>query len=98
MQSGDSVQGSQVTDGQYEVVRHAKVRNDPEVAWVSIARWTFPNGRTEWALEYWDAAHDDADHDAIFEDEASAKAAAAREFGIREADWRPGPEPSAHRP
>jgi hypothetical protein len=83
-----------MTDDPYKVVRHAKVATDPNVAWVSIARWIFENGTTEWTLEYWDRHGNDADRDAEFEDEAGAKAQAFREFGIREEDWRDGPEPA----
>ena len=65
---------------------------NPDVAWVVIARWTYPNGKTEWALEYWDERNE-ADEDAFFEDESGARALAAREFGIGENDWRDGPQP-----
>jgi len=57
----------------------------------------FPNDRTEWTLEYWDAQGQEADRDATFDDESDAKALAAREFGIGEHDWRDGPEPPNRR-
>jgi hypothetical protein len=81
-----------VADVEYTPLRHARVQTDPDVVWVVIARWTFPDGRTEWALEYWDERNE-ADYDAVFEDEFGAMALAEREFGIGAEEWRDGPQP-----
>jgi hypothetical protein len=76
----------------YVVVRHAPVRDDPDVCWVAIARWKHSDGSRQWCLEYWDA-QGEADHDAEVPDETSAVELAQREFDISPADWRPGPQP-----
>lgn len=73
-----------LTDVDYTPLRHARVSGDADVAWVVIGRWMFPNDRTEWTLEYWDAQGQEADRDATFDDESDAKALAAREFR----NWR----------
>jgi hypothetical protein len=74
----------------YRVTRHAPVRGDDDVLWVSIARWVHTDGR--WCLEYWDDVGE-ADHDLTVPDEAAAVQRAREEFGIEAADWRLGPQP-----
>ena len=66
---------------EYVVVRHAPVRDDPDVCWVAIARWKYPDGSIQWCLEYWNA-QGEADRDAAVPDEPSAVELAQREFGI----------------
>ena len=76
----------------YRVTRHAPVRGDDDVLWVSIARWMHQDGSIQWCLEYWDDVGE-ADHDLEVSDEEAAVAQAFEEFGIGAADWRPGPQP-----
>jgi hypothetical protein len=80
------------SDINYVVTWHAPVRGDETVLWVSIARWLHADGSIEWCLEYWDDVGE-ADHDLEVADEAAAMRHARKEFGIEEADWRPGPQP-----
>ncbi|MDP8909739.1 MAG: hypothetical protein M3N47_11650 [Chloroflexota bacterium] len=42
-------------------------------------------------MEYWEELGE-ADHDLDVADEAAAIRRAREEFGIEEADWRPGPQ------
>jgi hypothetical protein len=81
-----------VANPQYECVRHARVTGDPDVEWVAIGVWSFPDGTTEWTLEYWDANGAAAD-DSVLPSEQAAKALAAETFGIGDDDWSDGPQP-----
>jgi hypothetical protein len=65
-----------VTIPQYECVRHARVTGDPDVEWIAIGVWSFPDGTKEWTLEYWDAKGTAAD-DSVVPNEKAAKALAA---------------------
>lgn len=78
----------------YLVTKHAPVSGDDDVLWVAVARWTHPDGTTEWCLEYWDD-RGEADYDRTVPDEAAAVAHANREFGLSDNHWRPGPQPFA---
>jgi hypothetical protein len=78
----------------YVPLRHARVVGDPDVIWVVVARWSYEDGSTEWALEYWDKRNE-AGPDAYFDSEEGAMGQAADEFGIGADDWRDGPQPAA---
>jgi hypothetical protein len=81
-----------VTDrADYAALRHAPVKDDPEVVWVAIGHWTFTN-HEEWCVEYWDA-QGEADRDRCFATEAEALAHASGQFDLDEMDWRDGPNP-----
>ena len=83
-------------DAPYTGLRHARVEDDPDVVWVVVAHWSYEDGTSEWALEYWDE-RGEAGPDAFFDSEAGAAAQAAIEFGICDEDWRDGPQPIARR-
>jgi hypothetical protein len=83
-----------VTDaGTYEPQRFAQVTEMPDwdvLSYVVLGRWLYSDGRVEWCLEYLDDRMGEVRNDGCFRDEADAREAAQREFGIGENDWREG--------
>ena len=79
-------------DIDYVVTRHAPVIGHPDLCWVAVARWTFPDGSIQWCLEQWED-RGEGDSDIDLPDEASAIERAHKQFGIGADDWRPGKQP-----
>jgi hypothetical protein len=82
-----------VPGSNYTSVAHARVPGeDPDLVWLAIGRWTYPDdGNTEWFLELWEAQGDAGDDIAV-EDAESAKALTLERYGVPVDAWVQRPQ------